>query len=462
MGRSPDDPRKPRVMSREFRRAVGVLSGAALMAHGITAAALPILSRLYSPADFGMLAVFASLASVLTAVAALRLDIAIPIPDQQDEAASLLVLSLCLSAFSASALAVVILLSSGSIAALLGQPALAPYLMLIPVAVFTASAYSSLQSWFVRAKRFPELGRSRVLQSALGTASQVGIGFLGSGPVGLLVGYTVNTGAACVTLGSRAWRDGRGMLSRQFSLDALRRTFVRHSRFPKYSALESVFNNGSVHLPILVLAASTSSAEAGYVIMATTLMQAPMSLLGTAIGQVYLSRAAEEFRAGRLSSLTGETLENLTKLGVGPLLAAGIAAPFAFGPVFGSGWERAGALVAWMTPWFILQFLAVPIGMSLHVTGRQRWALLLQMLGLAIRLGAVTIAAAMAPSHVPEAYALSGAGFYVFYLVTVMVASGVNLGSVRTAVAGAVRPVGIWLVAAVIVAGIASTWSRAA
>lgn len=436
----------------ESLRAVGLLAGSALVAHGITAAVLPVLTRLYSPGDFSALAVFAGLASVLSAVAALRYDIAVPLPEDDRDALNLLVLSIALAAASATVIAALVSWQSAWIADALSQPHLRPYLWLLPVAVFTTAAYSSLQSWFIRRRRFAVLARNRLAQSSLSVSTQAGLGYLSFAPIGLLAGYVVNTGAACVGLGQRLLCEDGAVIRQSVRLSAMQRQFRLYQRFPRYSTLEAVCNNGSVHLPIVLVAAYSAGPEAGYLALSMSLMQAPMSLVGAAIGQVYLSRAADEHRRGRLAATTVETLSYLVRTGVGPLLAAGVAAPFVFELIFGEGWQRAGVLVAWMTPWFVLQFLAVPVGMALHVTGQQQRALLLQFSGLVIRVAAVVAAGHGASGYVGEAYALSGMVFYAIYLLVVLAATGVAPEDARSALLHGLYHIGAWLVLGTMVA----------
>jgi O-antigen/teichoic acid export membrane protein len=125
-------------------------------------------------------------------------------------------------------------------------------------------------------------------------------------------------------------------------------------------------------------------------------------------------------------------------------VAAGIAAPVGFSLVFGEQWERAGWLVAWMTPWFVLQFLSVPMGLALHVTGRVRSALLLQAAGLAVRVSAVVAAARTQCLPVAEAYAVSGGVFYAFYLVSVLKVSGTRAEELRRSVGPQVPSLALW------------------
>lgn len=403
-------------------RAVLVLVSGTALAHGLTALALPVLSRLYTPADFGLLAVFSGTLSIIAVASCLRYDVAVPMPEHDDDAQHLVALSLACACLVALVLAVAVVVAPDRIAQALGQPALAPYLLLLPLGVLAAGAYSALQSWQIRLKRFGPLSRVRVAQSAASAGTQIGLGSLGAGPVGLLVGYVMNSGVACLALGGDLLR-----ARHRLRLSRIRELAREYVRFPKYSTIEALANSAAIQLPIILIAALAAPAEAGHLSMAIYVMQVPMALIGTAIGQVFLSRAAEEHRAGQLAMFTVGVLRGLTKAGLGPIIAAGLLAPGVFGLVLGPAWSRSGEMVAAMVPWFALQFLASPISMALHVTGHQRRAFLLQAASLLVRVGAVLAAARVAPGWITEAYAASGAVVYLFYLVLVMVSAGVPL-----------------------------------
>lgn len=443
----------------EFWRAIGLLAGSAAIAHGITAAALPLLSRLYSPTDFSALAVFASLASVLSAVAALRYDIAVPLPEEERDALNLLVLAIALAAIIALLVAIGVALGSSWIAAKLDQPSLGRYLWLLPIAVFTAAGCSALQNWYTRHRSFATLAATRIAQSSVAVTTQAGSSFVLAAPAGLLGGYVANSGVGFVVLGARLWREKAAEIRGRVSWRTLHEQAGRYRRFPRYSTFEAILNNGSVHLPILLIAAYAAGPEAGYVALAMMLMQAPMSLIGTAVGQVYLSRAPEEHRRGRLGQMTSETLTQLLRIGVGPLLAVGIVAPMVFEPIFGEGWQRAGYLVSWMTPWFVLQFLAVPIGMALHVTGHQHRALILQAGGFVIRIAAVLVAALWLGGHVAETYALSGAVLYLAYLLVVAKTTGLSVADGRRVLLVSLPYLVAWIFAGTAFALVASRWA---
>ncbi|WP_157608956.1 lipopolysaccharide biosynthesis protein [Variovorax sp. Root411] len=415
-----------------FVRSVGVLVGGTAFAQAITILVLPLLTRLYTPLDFSLLAVFASILSIISVAACLRLEIAIPLPESDEDAANLLAVALCFCSAAATVTALVVWWVPTQIAALIGQPALSPYVWLLPLGVWLASGYAAVQYWSTRKKRFGAIAKTRMTQAIGGAGTQVGLGLAQLTPFGLLLGQIISSGAGLVGLGCNALREDRFSI-RKISWAGMCQMLRRYDRFPKYSTFEAFANSASAQLPVIIIAASSVGPEAGYLMLAMRAMAVPMGLIGSAVSQVYLSRAPEELRAGRLANFTTQIIGGLGRSGIGPLVFAGIVSPVAFPLIFGSEWLRAGELVAWMTPWFVLQFLASPVSMTLHVTGNQRTALNLQLLGLALRVGAVGIAGWWVPAHVVEIYAISGFLFYALYLNVVALLSGIKGRDLYTA-----------------------------
>ena len=449
------------ITKNTFIRAVAVLIGGSAIAHGITAVALPVLTRLYTPADFSVLAVFSGILSVVSVAACLRFDIAVSIPEHDVDAVNLLALAvLCAGLFAAVALLIVIL-APAWVTGILKQPRIEPYLVMLPVGIFLAGAYSALQMWFVRNRQFALIARSRVAQSAASAGTQVGLGALAITPIGLLVGFVMNTGVACIGLGYRFLRDKRSRGAQvAASWTGMTAMAKAYQRYPKFSTFEALFNSAAIQVPIIIIAALASGPEAGYLALAMAVMQAPMALFGTAIAQVFVSKAPAEFRAGRLGSFTAEVFGGLLKAGAGPIIAAGILAPVAFPLIFGATWERAGWLVAWMTPWFVLQLLSSPLSMVLHVVGRQRAALALQLCALVLRVSTVLLASIWWPAMLPEAYALSGFVFYACYLGCVLALAKVGWARVLLEFRRALSLGALWVAVATLFALTARIWLR--
>ncbi|RYD49787.1 MAG: lipopolysaccharide biosynthesis protein [Sphingomonadales bacterium] len=413
-------------------RSIGLLVGGTSAAHAITALMMPVNTRLYTPDNFAVAASFTSILAILSVVACLRFDMAIPLAEREEEAADLLGLS-CLSAIGVTAIVTIaLLLIPSAFLERLGHPGLASYLWLMPFAVLIAGLYLALQMWFVRKRQFGIIARTRVMQSALAASGQLGFGLAGRAPLGLIVGQVINYGAASFLLGLRILRHGFGLL-RGISFAGMRVAFRNANRFLRYSVWEALANAASINVPILLIASWAAGPEAGYLTLAIFLLQAPMAVLGNAVAQVYVSDAPTAEREGRLAEFTRANLIGLTRAAMPPLIFLAIVAPAIFGFVFGASWVRAGELVTWMVPWFLMQFLTSPISTALHVLGRQRAAMVLQFGGLALRSGAVCAAAWAAPGWIAESYAVSGFVFYTLYLIVVMRVVGLGVGDFAVA-----------------------------
>lgn len=430
-------------------RAVMVLVGGTASAHAITAIALPILTRLYTPSDFNVLAIFSSLLSVVSVAACLRFDVAIPIPERKADALLLLILSILSVILVTATLGLSILLVQDGWFDGIGLGEVAAYLWLLPIGVLLTGLYSTFQNWFLRQTDFALIARSRVIQSAASSGTQIGMAGLIIGPIGLLTGYLLNSGAAGVLLGKKIFVQEKESINGQLICwKNLKAIWGDYSHFPKYSTWEALANSAAIQIPVILIAALVAGPEAGYLFLAMTVIQAPMSLFGTSISQVYLSRAPHEYRDGSLAPFTARIFGGLLKAGVGPLLAAGILSPFIFDSVFGEGWGRAGWLVAWMTPWFIAQFLATPMSMAVHVTGHHRYAFYLQLFGLIFRISLVVGASKWPSTPVSEVYAASGALFYFAYLLLILYCVGCGFRQILPQIYSGAKVILTWVLLA--------------
>lgn len=403
----------------DFVRSVSVLMGGTVVAQVLAVLTMPVLTRLYAPADFNLLAALAGIIAIIGVVSCLRYDIAIAVPDIDDEAMALLVLSVGISFLVGVICALIVIFAPATVVQLLGQPMLGPWLWMLPVGIALYGTCIALQMWFVRAKRFGDVARSRIVQAVGVATGQVGLGAVGIAPFGLLHGPVANAFFGTAVLAGLLIRKVPEELAR-VKLQSVIAVARLHARYPRFSTWEALCNVASQQLPVVIIAATAVGAEGGYVSLAMYVMQAPMAIIGTAISQVYMSRAPAEYRAGTLGNFTGNVLVQLVRIGVGPLICVGIISPFLFGFIFGPGWDRAGDLVAWMTPWFVMQFLAVPVSLALPITGNQKAALSIQSFGLIARVGGVVIASLLMAGFAAEAFAISGFIFYVIYLLIVM------------------------------------------
>lgn len=404
-------------------RSIGILAGGTVAAQGIAALSLPVLTRLYSPGDFNLLAVYASVLGLIAVASSLRFNIAIPLPEEPVEGLSLLVLSLMSTAGFACLTAIPVIFAPQATASLLGQPALQPYLWMVPIGVALASSYDCLQYWVSRNRQFALITRTRMVRAIGGAGTQISVGFARSSPFGLILGHMIYSGLGVVDLARAVWRDDRFLFG-MITWTRLWNTARSYRKQPFFSVPEALFNTVGLELSIVIIAGAAVGPEAGFLTLAMRVMGLPMALIGTSVAQVFLVEAPSRKRAGTLSTFTRRTMLVLLKTGAPPLVLAGALSPWLFPVVFGSEWARAGVIVAWLTPMFILQFVASPVSMIFLVTGRVALTMWLQLAGSVLRVGCVTLAVWAAPSNLTEAFSISSAVFYLLYLTVIYVLTG--------------------------------------
>lgn len=380
---------------------------------------LPLLTRLYTPEDFALFAVYVALVSPVTVISCLRFNIAIPLPEEAETSAALLVLSFAATLLFTGSLVIAVLFFGPSFAKMIDQPNIDPYLWLLPVGVLFASCYIAMQSWVARKRRFGLIAQTRVARAVCGAGTQVGFGIYAASPFGLILGHILYMGMGTFRYMVSIWANDLKNLT-NLSFAKLWRTLVEYRRYPLVSVPEAFFDTAGIQVPILLIAAYSIGPEAGYTMLAMQILGAPMTLIGAAVAQVYVVDAPEKLRSGKLWHFTMKTIWSMLKIGGPILFAVAVLAPFLFAPVFGSEWARAGLIVAMLAPSSLLQFLVSPISMVLHVTGNVISAMMLQVLGFVLRAGAVYFAAIGGFTVIVEIYAGVSFLYYLLYILTVM------------------------------------------
>lgn len=403
-----------------FFKSVSILVGGTAFAQALGVLVLPVITRLYSPDDFALFAVYSSILGILSVATCLRFEIAIPIPEENKDALSLFILAVLSNITVTLVLIIIIFLFQIQILDIIQQPKLEPFVWLIPVGVFFAGLYNALQFWTTRKKQFTTIAKTRMTQSIASSTAQIGGGYLGFGAVGLIIGQIINFSAGILRLFTSFCKDSR-CLFKEISVERLKINWKTYDKFPKYSTFEALAHIMAIQLPIVIIAAVSISAEAGYLILAMKVMAIPITLIGGSIAQVYLAHAPEYYDKGELRVYTLQTIKKIAFIAVVPLLLIGVIAPFIFPILFGEEWSRAGYMVTWMIPWFVMQILSSPVSMSLHVTGNQKIALLLQAVGLVIRVGGLVTIGFYFSNWAFEYYAVSGFVFYSLYLIVIMI-----------------------------------------
>lgn len=399
-------------------RSVAKLAMAAAGGQLVLLLASPLLTRLYRPDEFGVLAVFSSLLGLLVVASSLRYELAIPLPKLKRNAETLLWGALGINALFSVFLFILVFLWRAPVADSIGLEE-EGYLWFLPVAVFLMGRYRTFNFWALRNKDYSRLARSKFSQNIGNVVVQVSAGLAGLGAAGLLAGMVVGQAAGVGLL-------IRGLTAGSFSFKRdwprVRYLLKKHSRFPKYDAPAAFLNTLSSELPQLLFAVLFSPAVAGFFLLANRVLAMPLSLVGQAVGQVLYSEARDAIGAGSLGKVVEKVVLALLGFVLVPSLIVFLFGEDIFAITFGEDWRHAGQFAAILMLSIAAQFAYAPISLMLLATGGQYINLWISLMMVTLR-GAGIFLGWLEEDALLALWGFSIGGFiaYVLGILTVVV-----------------------------------------
>lgn len=380
---------KESLYNNRFLTRVLTLVSATAASQLILVLATPLLTRLYTPDEFGILAVFLAVMSVVLVGSSLRYEFAIPLPRNTKSARLLLILALAINLVVAVLSLLAVALFREEIARLTKTPALTDYLWFLPVVILCAGSYKALNYWALRNNDYKSIAQTKIVQGGANVGVQLAAGLAGLGTLGLILGQLIGQTAGAARLAKGA--ELRSCLSGTTDFSR-RRAFVllkQHQRFPKYDVPAATVDVMSTQLPNILLAALFSPVIAGLYMLAERVLSMPMGLLGQAVGQVLFGSSRDALKNGTLNILALKIILGLLGVILLPTLIVFFFAADLFSFIFGEVWRDAGSYAGWLMLGLSVQFLYSPISMVLTVTEGQQINLYIHIFMLCAKIGAI-------------------------------------------------------------------------
>lgn len=340
------------------RNVLTVMSGTAF-AQAIGFALSPAISRLFSPADFGVFGSFNAVLAVVTAGVTLGYAQAIVPPKENPDAMNLFALS-CIST---------VLVGFGCLATWYVVPSFSQELLesssgwlpgLLVLAVVIGGLNQASQAWCIRVKSFKRTSASQAMRSVAANGMQVGLGCLKAGAPGLIISSVLADILASLNLLWRVIPDIR-MTWNSIQWRRMVHLAKEYRDFPAYGCSQNVVNALSRGLPVLLLAHFYGLGVAGAFAFGSRILSAPMQLVLSSLWQVLYQKAAEtQNRGGALYPLYLKTVLALFVCAFIPTVIFMIWSPKLFAFIFGSRWLEAGIYARYLLLWLLPSFCSAP------------------------------------------------------------------------------------------------------
>lgn len=321
-----------------------------MLAQIVMVAAVPVLTRLYTPEQYGMLALYLALVGVLTVNASFRYQFAIPLAKSLAERINLTALCLVLVVTTSS---VVLLLSivfkDDLLVFLIGGGAFAGIEFLLPFSVFAIGALQVLSYYHISLSGYGNVALSKVFQSV--SIVTVQFSFHSLGIAALLVGQVVGQFSALLYLVLTAKVSGALSF---LSLKEIKVNASVHRKYPIYEAWSGLLNVAGVYFPVFFIGFFFTSAAVGQFSLTTQVLTVPITIISDAVSRVFMGSANKNLEDMRLAENVISVVRNMLVIGFPFLVFMVLFGEEIFVFIFGQGWELAGDFAAILAPWLFV------------------------------------------------------------------------------------------------------------
>lgn len=317
----------------------------------ISVVSIPIVSRLYSPAEFGLFTFALAIANLIAPAATLRFEGAAMLPDSIAKVKALSWLGLMSSI--AVSLLVCLVVAVGKIDQRSGEESVPGFAVFVALFVLGASLFNLFSQLSLRRQLYRSVAKCSVVRASATSVAQMGLGIKSSNPIGLMFGHFLGLFFGIFTL----WRNTREYWGRPTKRDLVESLRV-YWRFPTLFAPSALLNAAGLNAPVIFLTAYFGVFVGGQVGMAEKIVGLPIVLIGTAISQTISAEVSKLIRGGE-ADLKREYLKYtfmLLPLAIGVAVVLGLFGQLLVPWVLGPEWEVAG---------FVTQVLAIPFAVRL-------------------------------------------------------------------------------------------------
>ncbi len=362
-----------------FSANIATLVLGTITAQALPVIASPILTRVFSPDDFGLFGLYFSIVVILTVPITGRYEMAIILPEKDEDAINVLGLSILTTTISSILLFIISFVFYDQIQSMIDNEAIGNWIYLFSASTLLIGLYQSLNYWFNRKSKYKALSISRVTRSFNTSSFSIIIGIFGTKSGGLILGDLIGQAAATLFLAIRFLKNYKDKIT-QINLSKMKEMAKRYNKFPKYNVFAGLLEKGSGQMPVLLLTAFFGITTVGFFTLSQRIISAPGAIIARAFGDVFRQKASEQFaKNGECHNLFKSMFKKLLIIAIIPFTILFFIAPWAFQFVFGEEWLIAGEYTQIMTVMFFLQFVVSPLSNMFLVAEKQRMDLILQI-----------------------------------------------------------------------------------
>jgi len=383
------------------------------IAQAIPIAITPILARLYAPEDFGILALFIAITSILGSVANGRYELTIMLTKKDEDTINVAALSFLIALCFSIVLLISILFFNKQIADLLNNQGISVWLYFVPFVVLFIGLSQILNYLNLQKKLYKDITKTKLFKTTAMSTVQLGFSFIKSGAMGLIMGQIISHIISNYLLLKNIQQKYD---LKKIKVTQIKRLAKRFINFPKFSLPAALANNLESNLINFFSSIFFSIKTLGFYYLAQIFLSIPSALVGSSIAQVFFKEASEEKKkTGKCIVTFNKTLVKLILIS---LVFFGIflfIAEDLFSLVFGENWRIAGTYSKYLIPIFAVRFVVSSLSPVDTIMQKQNFYLFFNIVLLTTTLFVLFFAHSQEFTNFLKIYSSSILLLYLFY-----------------------------------------------
>ncbi|NTY01079.1 oligosaccharide flippase family protein [Deinococcus sp. JMULE3] len=284
---------------------IALLSSGSIVSQLIPLAFTPLLTRVYSPEDFGLFAIYFSASSLIAVGGSLKYEQGIILSNNRAEISGFYYTSLLIGLASS-------IIVSGLFYLIPNRWVSTPYDFLVLLLFCASSIFiQSLTLLTLKLEATRDLAISKIVLTTTTVAFQflIAVKFITMTGSGLILGAIVGN-LACILFLLKVTSGKLHPLKSNGDHIRIMETIKSRTEYPLKILPAALLNSASTQIPVLGFASLFGTHFAGQFGLANRVMNIPSAFIGSSIGQIYLQQISKINRIQIISSNSHESSQS--------------------------------------------------------------------------------------------------------------------------------------------------------
>ncbi|HDK3986652.1 TPA: type 8 capsular polysaccharide synthesis protein Cap8K [Staphylococcus aureus] len=333
----------------------------------------PIITRLYSPTEFGEFTIFSNIAMILIPIINARYDLLI-VNTKNDRSANIL----SQISFLISLLILLILIPIFAISAWLYPNFILDFIFII-IMLFLVSLTNIFTNYLNKERKYKVLSLINVFRAGSMALLQIIFGFLALGSLGLIIGFSLSY-IAGITLGYKTFKKHFNIVRDKEETKAL---FLENKNQLVYSTPSILLNSLSFSVVVFFIGILYTNTEVGIYGMAIRVLGIPVTIISLGLSKIFMQQANDYYiEHGNFRNLLLKFSSILVIVSIILYVPLYLFSEELVNILLGHSWVDAITVIKIVIPLFVIRLIVSTVSLSVIVLQKQQLELILQALFL--------------------------------------------------------------------------------